>query len=278
MAPTKDGRKLRVGRYPLVAKVGWGMTIPVIKAWASARKASISNLAGMVAPLVAAACLVPARSSLADSAAALIFVAIIAAVAILGTRTAGFLASVSSGLWFDFFLTRPYERFAISQRPDLETTISLLVVGVIVTELAARGRHHHQVALQEADFVSLMHEIGEMVASGAPAARVVERSCVELTDLLHLKSCTFESGASRTHRPTVRPDGEVLHGGFLWAVASMGLPGPEIDLPVHYAGRTLGRFVMVPTPGSPVPAERMIVAVAIAGQTGAALATRARSA
>lgn len=240
------------------------------------RRLALGNLCGVAGPVVLAACLVPARSSFDGSAAALVFVALIVAVAILGSRVSGFLASAFSGLWFDFFLTRPYERFAISHRNDLETTISLFVVGIIVTELAARGRHHREIAVQEADHLAVVHELSEMVSMGVPAARVVERATEELIELLHLKRCSFESGAPGANRTTVMSDGEVVHGGFFWGVSTMGLPGSEIDLPVHYGGKVLGRFVMVPTPGWPVALSRMIVAVSIAGQTGAALATRAR--
>jgi hypothetical protein len=38
----------------------------------------------------------------------------------------------------------------------------------------------------------------------------------------------------------------------------------------------LGRFVLEPTPGWLVSSEQMIVAVAIAGQVGAAVATQTR--
>jgi len=119
--------------HDLTSRIGHG---------AAVRKSILANVFGVVAPLGVTASLVPARASLAGTAAALILVAVIAAVAILGNRVAGLIASISSGLWFDFFLTRPYERFAISHRPDLETTVSLFVVGLIVTELAAHGRHH----------------------------------------------------------------------------------------------------------------------------------------
>jgi hypothetical protein len=206
----------------------------------------------------------------------LVLIAVVAAIAILGTRPAGFLASVSSGVWFDFFLTRPYERFAISHRGDIETTVSLFVVGVIVTELAARSRHHRQIAAEEGDFVALIHELGSMVAMGETAASVTEHAAVELERLLSLKQCSFVSGLPSQHRATVMPDGQVVHGGVVWGAAELGLPGPEVDLPVHYAGRMLGRFVLVPTPGVPVSMERLIVAVAIAGQAGAGLASRAR--
>jgi hypothetical protein len=115
-----------------------------------------------------------------------------------------------------------------------------------------------------------------MIALGEPAAHVVETASEELITLLNLRACSYEPGVSMPHRTTVMSDGEVVHGGHLWGVSTMGLPGPELDLPVQYGGRTVGRFRLVPTPGRPVALERMIVAVAIASQAGAALATRAR--
>ena len=47
------------------------------------------------------------------------------------------LAAVSPAAWFDFFLTQPYERFAITHREDIETTVLLVAVGAAVTELAS---------------------------------------------------------------------------------------------------------------------------------------------
>jgi len=179
-------------------------------------------------------------------------------------------------LWFDFFLTRPYERFTISHRAAMETTISLFVVGLIVTEVAARGRHHRRVAVEEADYVALIHDLGEMVAQGELSADVIERASNELTHLLHLRLCRYHPGVPQSNRPTVLSDGQVVNGGLRWGISTMGLPGPEVDLPVQYGGQTLGRFVLEPTPGWPVTREQMIVAVAMAGQVGAGLATRAR--
>jgi hypothetical protein len=236
----------------------------------------VPNICGLVLPLAVSAALIPARSTLANTAAALVLVAVIAGVAIFGSRVSGILASISSGVWFDFFLTRPYERFTINQRADLETTISLLVVGVIVTELAARSRYHRAVAGEEADYVNLIHEIGEMVAIGELAGNVVQRACEALVGLLDLRSCRYESGPPAQHRPTVLFDGRVLNAGAIWGISSLGLPGPEVDLPVNFGGRTVGRFVLVPTPGAPIKPQRLIVAVAIAGHVGASLASRAR--
>ena len=119
--------------------------------------------------------LVPFREDFANTASALILVAVIVAVAALGNRFSGFVATVGATLWFDVFLTEPYERLAITHRPDIETAVCLFVVGIIVTELAARNRHHHASATEEADYVGLIYEVSELVASGASATDVRER-------------------------------------------------------------------------------------------------------
>ena len=230
----------------------------------------IALIAGVVLPLCVAAALAPFRASFANTASALILVAVIVAVAALGNRLSGFVATVSATVWFDYFLTRPYEKFAITHRPDIETAVSLFVVGIIVTELAARNRHHHETAVEEADFVGLIHNVSELATSGAPSREVVERVRKELIGLLHLQACRYESGSAQ---PMVQleHDGRVFLGGRVWAVDRMGLPGPEIELPVQIQGHALGRFVMTPTPGYEVSYERRVVAVAIADQVGASL-------
>ncbi len=131
----------------------------------------IALVAAVVLPLVVAAILAPFRSSFTNTPPALILVAVIVAVAALGNRISGFVATISATLWFDFFLTRPYDKLAISYRQDVETAVSLFVVGIIVTELAARSRHHHETAAEEAEFVGLIHDVSEVATSGAPSLR-----------------------------------------------------------------------------------------------------------
>ena len=212
------------------------------------------------------------------TAAALILVAVIVAVAALGNRFSGFVATIGATFWFDVFLTEPYGRLAITHRPDIETAVCLFVVGIIVTELAARNRHHHASATEEADYVGLIYQVSELVASGASATGVREQVSVALVELLHLRACRYEDG--RSDRPAMRleHDGRVLLGGRVWGVERMGLPGPEIELLVQHRGETLGRFVLTPTPGFEVPLQPRVVAIALADQVGAALRPRLRSA
>jgi hypothetical protein len=237
---------------------------------------ALASVAALVVPLGVAAILAPFRATFADTASALVLVAVIVAVAAIGHRAAGFLATVSATLWFDFFLTRPYERLAITHRPDIETAVCLFVVGIVVTELAARNRHHHDAAVEGSDYVGLIHCISELAASGTPALEVIERVRTELIELLDLRECRYEPGLPERSRMRIEPSGQVILGGNVWGVHEMGLPGPELDLLVQARGQTLGRFVLKPTPGLPVALQPRVVAVAIADQVGAALRPQLR--
>lgn len=241
-------------------------------------RAAIINVAALVVPFAVAAVMVPFRSDFANPAAALVLVAVIVAAAVVGNRTSGFLATVSATIGFDFFLTRPYEQLEITHRPDIQTAASLFVVGMIVTELAARNRRHQAAATEESDYVGLIYRLSELANSGAPADQVIEQVRGELIDVLDLRGCRYEPGAADSARMRMYHDGSVLVGDVAWAVDSLGLPGPELELLVERRGQTLGRFVLEPTPGAPVTLQRRVVAVAIADQVAAALTPRLRSA
>jgi hypothetical protein len=238
----------------------------------------VAVLCGLAVPVAVAAALVPFRSDFAAPAAALVLVLVVVAVACFGSRVAGAVAALSAAAWFDFFLTRPYGQFAITHRPDIETAVSLLLVGLAVTEIAARSRGHRTVASEEAHFVSLIHDFAEMVATGESPEFVIARAAAELTALLGVKDCRFDTKMSKRHPARIEPSGVVALGGLRWGVQRSGLPGREVELVVRHQGDTYGRFVMVPTPGSPVSTERLVVAASVADQVGAALAHQARSA
>ncbi len=239
--------------------------------WIRGHRDEIATAAAVLAPLAVAAALVPFRTSFADAASALVLVAVVVAVAANGRRAAGFIAAVSASLWFDFFLTQPYDRFSITHRSDIETTISLFVVGIAVTEIAVRNRLHLGVAQEASSYVGLIYELSELVAGGAPAERVIGVATDALIELLQLRSCRFVEGVSTQRLTRIEHDGTVHLGTFRWAAHQMGLPGRELELQVYSQGRQLGRFLVEPTPGSPIPLERRVVAVAIADQVGSAL-------
>jgi K+-sensing histidine kinase KdpD len=231
-------------------------------------------LVGLALPCAISAVLIPFRSSFPNTDAALALVVVIVAVAAVGHRPAGLVAAVSTAVWFDFFLTRPYERLTITRHTDIETTVLLLMVGVAVTEIAARSRKHRSVAKEEASFVARIHSAAAAVATGESRQFVVMQVAAQLIDLLFLRDCQFDPAASDRSTAQLRQNGDVVLAGMRWGVEKMGLPGCEVELPIKYQGRFYGRFVMVPTPGQPVSRERRIVASALADQVGSALAAR----
>jgi K+-sensing histidine kinase KdpD len=236
---------------------------------------AVAVLAGLVAPLALAAILVPFRTGFPNTDAALALILVVVAVAANGYRPAGYLAAVSAAAWFDFFLTRPYERFTITRREDLETTLLLLVIGVAVTELAVWGRRQHAAASRRAGYLDGIHAAAQAVASGASPSALIDQVASQLTRVLSLESCRFQYGAAGLGQPArMAHDGSVTVGHRTWAVDTEGFPpGTDTELLVEGGGVFQGRFLMTPSPGARPTLEQRLLAVALADQVGAALAT-----
>jgi K+-sensing histidine kinase KdpD len=227
---------------------------------------------GVVAPVAVAAALVPLRSHVDAANMALILVAVVVAVAATGRRRLpGAVAAIAAALSFDFFYTRPYGSLNITRGRDVETAVLLLVVGLIVGELASRSDRHRTDADRSSADIARLHAVAELVSAGASPDQVIEAVRNELRDLLDLRSVRYVSEMADQPRPRLDRDGEVIMVGMRWAVSHLGLPGKEVDLIVQGLGRPLGRFILVPTPGAPLPWDRRMVAVALADQVGAAL-------
>lgn len=182
------------------------------------------------------------------------------------------MSAIAAAISFDFFLTSPYYSLRITHRDDLITDFLLLVVGLAVGDLAARGRAHRTHADQRLDEVETLHAITELVATGEDDRFVTIAAATELRTLLSLRDCRFSRTQPAAGATRVAPDGSVLIGAIPWATGTFGLPTSEVDLPVRHSGWGLGHFALTPTPAIPIPRERLLVAVAIADQVGAAMA------
>ncbi|MFF5139003.1 DUF4118 domain-containing protein [Streptomyces sp. NPDC013157] len=229
--------------------------------------------AGLAGPFLAALALVPFRTGLSHTNAALVLVVVVVAVATLGSRTAGVLAALSAAAWFDFFLTRPYETFDITASADIETAVLLLVVGVIVSQLAARARRLEVITVTDAAYLSRIHRTAELAHSSGSANTVVDHVRRELTDLLGLRACRFEYGTLLGQPPRLHNDGGVTAGRRSWNVDTAGWPEGDIELRAYGNGRYLGRFMLTPGPGPVPPLQARLVAVTLADQAGSALDT-----
>jgi K+-sensing histidine kinase KdpD len=239
------------------------------------RRDTVAVLAGLVAPLALAALLAPFRGSFPNTDAALALILVVMAVAANGYRLAGFLAAASAAVWFDFFLTQPYERFTITRRADIETTVLLLVIGAAVTELAVWGRRQHAAASRRAGYLDGINAAAQAAASGSSPSALTEQVAGQLARVLSLESCQFQYGAAGLGRPArMRHDGTVLVADQPWDVGSRGVPADTgTELLVEGGGVFQGRFLMKPGPGARPTLEQRLLAVALADQVGTALSS-----
>jgi hypothetical protein len=234
---------------------------------------AVVGLVALVAPFVLSLALVPFRHSFANTAAALTFVAVITAIAILGNRASGILASLSSAVWFDFYLAKPYDRMTISHRPDLETTICIVIVGLCINELAAANRRFYRRAAQESDYVATLHQVAVQLSGKFVIDDVIESIIGSLQEILGLRECFFEREITGLPLARIVADGTVIHVGLQWPTKELGIPGPQAEILAQWRGETLGRFVLTPTPGHSVALERRVVAVALASLAAIAIAS-----
>jgi len=234
----------------------------------------LAPAAGVLAPLALTLILVPFRASFPNTDAALALILVVVAVAAFGSRLAGILAALSAAVWFDFFLTQPYEQFSITRSTDIETTVLILVIGVAVTELAVWGRRQQLTATRRAGYLAGINTAAQAVATGSSASVLIEDVSRQLVRLLSLRSCTFERGIAGLGRPArLRSDGQVEAPGRpdVLSVERDGLPATT-ELLVENRGVLQGRFLLTAESGSQPTLEQRLVAVAFADQVGAALA------
>jgi hypothetical protein len=235
-------------------------------------------LAAVAAPPALAAAVIPLRTTIQPTNVALVLVVAVVGVACYGNRLAAAIGALSSAIWFDFFHTRPYFSFTISRHEDLVTAGLLLLTGLVVGELAVRARQYKMYAARGSSEIARIHGIAELVAAGEPAEFVVMAVAGELQDLLALEDCRYQQIVKHDEKPLpeIERSGTVRFGQLRWATEHIGLPGSQVALPVNSAGRSFGRYLLKPTPGRPLDFDLRVVAVALADQVGAALATASK--
>jgi hypothetical protein len=225
------------------------------------------SIAGLV-PVAVAAAWIPLRSALPNTDVALLLVLIVGAVSLVGGRWASVVGSLAGAAAFDVFDTTPYGQLAQSRSRDVVTTVVLVGAALVVGELCVRLTAYRAAAAgHRADFAVLSGAAG-LMAFGEDAQVVVGALAGELVARLGLVDCEFAYGAPGGDRPCVARDGSLVQ---LDGELPTG-PVTEIDLPVWTGTDVIGRYRMTLGPG-PLPSpDRLLTAVGIAEQAGAALA------
>jgi K+-sensing histidine kinase KdpD len=229
----------------------------------------------VILPLATCAILATARDSITAATAVLVLVLWVVAAAATGDRVAGLLAAVSAGAWFDFFLTAPYQQFAIKGSDDIEATVLLVVIGLGVTEVALWGHRQQARAAGRSGYLEGVFEAARLVAEGdTPASTVVDVVAREIAAVLGADACRYVAGPVSDVRVAVlHHDGDVTRGDHTVDVDRVGLPSNEfVAIPVRQGSRVVGHFLVTATSQVRYPsAEQRTVAVLLADQVVAAV-------
>jgi K+-sensing histidine kinase KdpD len=228
----------------------------------------------VLAPIVVALLLIPARTRVDGADDALVLVVVTVAIASTGTRIRAFVAALVAAASFDFLLTRPYGSFRISRSADITTEVLFVVVGLLVGELAARGRRERLAAAVGRNEIARLHDLSQRIAEGEDPDFVLIAVAGELRELLSLQDCRFVREQPSGKGAWIAADGAVRLNPLRWPAGTVGLPTQHVELAVRGGGQVLGTFILTPTPATPISHEQCMVAVALADQLGATMATQ----
>ena len=234
---------------------------------------------GAILPIAVGALLVIVRDDVLNANLALILMGVVVLVASGGGRKAGALAGLTAALSFDFFLTEPYLTLRISDDDDIETAIILLVVGLIVGQFAEWAHANRRSTSAARSELGRIRRVADMLSQGADPEAIKRAGQAEITTLLALRSCRFEDVPFDAVLPRLERSGVLDHAAVHESVVrrythrGFELPAEGVELPVFNRGSQVGRYVLEPSPGVGISLEQRVVALALADQVGAALAT-----
>lgn len=233
----------------------------------------------ILAPLVVCVGLIAVREDIDRSTAALLLVLPVVLVAVIGGPGAAALAAVVAPVAFDILLTQPHYRLQMHAEEDVEASLILLAIGLVVGQLVSREtRSRARMTTRGTELDALVMMMTAAAASAGKAgqageAQLVERAVTALEQLLDLRGCRWASGYHGGAYPHLTHDGDLV-GGEIGARDLAPLPASGVEVPVIAGIRELGRLILVPAGSAPVSREERIVAVAIADVLGLALARR----
>ncbi|HYO17792.1 MAG TPA: DUF4118 domain-containing protein [Dermatophilaceae bacterium] len=188
---------------------------------------------------------------------------------------AGVLAALSGGVWFDFFLTEPYQRFTIADPDDIEATALLVLIGLGVTEIALWGHRQQGKAARRSGYLAGVLGAARIVSEGStPPSQLIDVVGHQISHVLGADNCRFVSGPVHDRRIALLDhDGVLTRGDHAVDVDKVGLPHDEYtDLLVRRGSRVIGHFLVTATTEPTYPSkERRQVAVLLADQVAAAI-------
>lgn len=228
---------------------------------------------GSLGAIGAAAGLVGLRGEISNANVALVLVAFVLLGALAGGRLAGAGTAVVAAMSFDFFHTQPYNSLKMSNADDIQTTLILLGIGIVVGEMGAWARRGRAAMKEDQMEIRRIHRVAEMAARGDSVEDLMLAVTAEIAAALTLGDCWYDRSQSAGVLPQLQRGGRIVGGQHSYAKGGVELPPDGLELAVIGRGRPFGHFVLVPSPAAVVSLERRMIAVALADQLGQVLAS-----
>ncbi|PUB29730.1 uncharacterized protein DUF4118 [Promicromonospora sp. AC04] len=230
------------------------------------------RVTAVLAPLLACAILSTVRDDVTAATSVLVLVVLVVAAAATGDRPAALLAAFSAGAWFDFFLTEPYLRFTIADADDIEATVLLVVISLVVTEIALWGNRQQRRAARRSGYLAGVLGAARAAAEGMPRETVIDLVARQITDVLGADDCTYVVGPVRdTRNAVLDQDGVLTRNGRAVDVDRVGLPTDEyIAVLVRRGPEVIGHFLVTAVSSLTFATrEQRLIAVLLADQVAA---------
>jgi K+-sensing histidine kinase KdpD len=242
------------------------------------RRALVLTLS-VAAPVLVCAVSSALRDLVSSTSAALVLVLCVVVAGTSGQRVAAFLAAAAGGVSFDYFLTQPFHQLAIADPDDVEVTVLLIVIGVIVTEVTMWGFRQQARAARRSGYLDGALKAAENAARrDMPTPTLFRFIAAQIAEILGAPSCRFVMGPVHDARLAVLDhDGSVTRNGRVLDVEREGLPvDEETAIEVRRGSETIGHFVITSASAVVYPtAEQRRVAVLLADQVSAGLSPSA---
>ncbi len=233
----------------------------------------IGTAVGALGAMFLSFALVPLRDHIPNANMALALVIPVLLGAIIGGRIAGVVSAVVAALSFNFVFTKPYLSLRIASGDDVATFVVLAIVGLVAAELGVRARRGGVAARETRSELDRMYRVADMSSRGADVDDIVSSAQAELIGLFGLVDCVYEPSPSEAELPSLGQRG-ALENARLVASGDFLLPTGGVEVPVKGRGHEYGRLVLYAAESTRAPLQKRLVAVGIADELGAALASR----
>jgi two-component system sensor histidine kinase KdpD len=217
-------------------------------------------LAGILMTAAATLVCLPLRGPLELSNIVMVYLLGVAAVAVYLGRGPSILASLLSVAAFDFFFVPPFHTFAVADAQYVVTFAVMLVVGVLISELAARVRLQARIAGYREERASALYEMTRELAATEKLENIVRSAVKHLSKVFASQVVVLlpDSGG-RVRYPRSESTFGSLHGADLsvsqWVYdhgkpAGLGtdtLAGSDtLFVPLVTPNKTLGVLALLP--------------------------------